>query len=59
MPLLGRYAGAVKAKLQVEIAVPGTLLLQRCQVQVGDIEGTAILRRRSGRIEMTLNSYLP
>jgi hypothetical protein len=26
MPLLWRYAGAVKAELQVEIAVPGALL---------------------------------
>ena len=44
MPLLWRYAGAVNAELQVEIAVPGALLPQRCQVQIGDIEGTAILR---------------
>jgi hypothetical protein len=59
MPLLRRRAGAVNAELQVEIAMPGTLLPQRCQVQVGDIEGTAILRWRSGRIEMTLDSYMP
>ena len=59
MPLLWRYASAVKAELQVEIAVPGTLLPQRCQVQVGDIEGAVILRWRSGRIKMALDSYMP
>jgi hypothetical protein len=59
MPLLWRHAGAINTELQVEIAVPGALLLQRCQVQIGDIEGAAILRRRSGRIEMGLYSYMP
>jgi len=32
MPLLWRYAGTVKAEVQVEIAVPGVLLPQCCQV---------------------------
>jgi hypothetical protein len=59
MPLLGRRADTVNAELQVEITVPGALLRQRCQVQIGDIDGTAILRWCSGHIEMALESYTP
>ena len=59
MPLLRRCTGAVNAELPVEITVPGALLPQRRQVQIGDIERAAILRRRSGRIEMALESYMP
>ena len=59
MPLLRLRACAVNAELQVEITVPGALLPQRRQVQIGDIERAAILRRRSGRIEMALESYMP
>ena len=56
MPLLRRRTGAINAELQVEITVPGALLPQCCQVQIGDIKRAAILQRRSGRIEMALES---
>ena len=59
LSFLRRRASAVKAELQVEVAVPGALLPQRCQIQVGNIEGAAILRWCSGRIEMALESDMP
>src|SRR5689334_14203742 len=39
--------------------MPGALLLQRCQVQIGDIEGAVILRWRRSRIKTALESYTP